>query len=189
MSAPRSTLPVQGAPAQPTIQRGESFANLETKAETGKPAETKQKRDAFTQGGQSAAARAIVQTGRARAVEVAVPAGLSPLLDVTMRLAASAHATRQIDDAKANEVAAMLDRATVGFDVRLAHAVLERACVHALISSRSRQRLSSSLNAALGRTGERLGADRPQNVDSLGIIRGETGFADLLLEATKDRKR
>lgn len=184
MSAPRP--PQVKANVQPAqIQRGESFADIPTRADAGeKPQE---KRDAFTQGGRSAAAKALVQTSKAK-LDVAIPAGVSSLLDVTMRLAASAYDTRQIDEGKAAECAAMLDRAHQGFDVRLAHLVLERACEQALIGSRARQRLSSSLNAALGRAGERLGQERAPNVDSLGLVRGETGFSDLLLEAVKDRK-
>jgi hypothetical protein len=118
---------------------------------------------------------------------VHIPAELPVTVELGLRVAAGALASLQVDDGRAAECAAALDKATRPFEVRLTHLALERACEQAIISSRSRQRLNSSLNAAFGRNKERLPAERPPNVDTLGLARGDSGFSDLLLEAMRER--
>ncbi len=142
--------------------------------------------DAYTAAGKSAAAKAMVGVQRsARSVPQSV--GLSPLLDAASALARTGYETRIVSEASANEVALALDQCKSGFEVRLVHLLLERTVDHALIGTRARQRLSSSLNNAFSRTGERFSQSRPSNVDSLGLLRGEQGFTDTLIESLTDR--
>ena len=179
--------PVAAGPVK--VEQGESFADIPTKNESG-PVKLQQgqRHDAFTKAGKSAAARSLVQPSR-KIAAFNVPTGLPPVLDVTARLAAAAIETCQIDDARANECAAALDKAQRGFDVCMTHLLLERVCEHALIASRPRQRLCSSLNASLGRTGERLIAtERDPSKDLLGIQRGDTAFCDLFLESVREKR-
>lgn len=140
------------------------------------------KKDNFTTSGRSAAARALVQnTPSVPAPQVTV--GQGDCVDAATAFAKLAFVQRLVDDDAANRVASALDKTKDGFATRLTHLTLERAMDYAVISGRARQRLSSSLTQAFGRTGEKLDPARDPNKDNLGLARGEARFTDALIEA------
>jgi hypothetical protein len=136
--------------------------------------------DAYTEAGRSHAARASVAVKAGPEIQATV--GLSPLLDTATLLARTGFSTRIMTDDLAKELASHLDATRSGFESRLVHMLVERTVDHALVSSRGRQRLVSSLTQAFSRTGERLSPERPANIDGLGLPRCEQTFGDALFE-------
>jgi len=183
MTSPRR-IPSSAEPARIVSGEAETHADLAPTPASG--GMHKVNPDAFTQAGKSAAAKAMVAVGKSARVQQTM--GLSPLLDAASAFARSGYETRIITEQSALELAKELDGSKSGFEARLVHMLLERTLDQALIGSRSRQRLSSSLNQAFGRTNERLDPERASNVDNLGIFRGEQGFTDTLLEQLSQRR-